>query len=127
MVKTEGLQGLYKGVVPPIVFQCPIYALLFAGKEFGDRILNRYGDFSADSKSFISGGIGGVISTIISCPAELLKINAQANHTGKTEYIKFAKNLVKTRGVGSFYQGFLCTVIRDIPSYAVYFGVFEIG
>lgn len=79
IIKHEGLSGLYKGVVPPVIFNCPVFAALFAGKEFGNRILEKTGDFDRDTKSIISGCIGGAISTIITCPVELLKIRSQGN------------------------------------------------
>ncbi|CAI2375058.1 unnamed protein product [Moneuplotes crassus] len=65
ILKAENFRGLYKGVVPPIVFQSPTYALLFSGKEFGDRILNNFGDESSDLKTLIAGSIGGAFSILV--------------------------------------------------------------
>lgn len=126
-VSKEGFLGLYKGILPPIIFQCPTYAFLFAGKELADRALNKMGGLGKDTQSCIAGCIGGVASTVVSCPAELLKIRSQYKTSGNTDYFKLAKTLVKNQGYSALYKGYLCTLIRDIPAFAVYFGIFEIG
>lgn len=64
---------------------------------------------------------------MISCPAELLKIRSQSKTSGKTDYVKLARTLVQQQGPMSLYKGYLSTLIRDIPSFAIYFGIFEIG
>ena len=126
-IKREGIPGLYKGIVPPIVFQMPTYATIFGGKEFGNRLWNKYADFSYNTQSIVAGWIGGAISTVMSCPTELLKIRAQSNYSQKTDYFKLARRLIKRQGVSSLFKGYLCTLIRDVPAFAVYFGLFEIG
>lgn len=54
-IQLEGTLGLYKGILPPILFQMPTYALLFAGKELGDRVLPQIGDFTNSTKSLLAG------------------------------------------------------------------------
>ena len=104
----------------------PTYAALFAGKEYGDRLCKRFGVLNQDVKGYLAGGIGGIISTLVSCPTELLKVRSQSNSANKTNYLRTARNLFKTHGFyGGIYKGYLATLIRDIPSYAVYFGFFE--
>lgn len=90
-----------------MVFNCPVFAALFAGKEFGNRILEKTGDFDKDTKSIISGCIGGAISTIITCPVELLKIRSQGNMKEKTNYTKLAAKLVREQGLNSLYKGYM--------------------
>lgn len=45
----------------------------------------------------------------------------------KTNYTKLAAKLVREQGLNSLYKGYLWTLIRDVPAFAVYFGIFEIG
>lgn len=126
-IKLEGVSGLYKGMLPPIIFQCPTYAFLFAGKEFGDKMVGKIGNFSENTQSLLAGCVGGWFSTIVSWPAELLKIRSQNEILGKTDYVKLARNMIKQQGMRSLYKGYLWTLVRDIPAFAVYFGCFEIG
>lgn len=125
--KVEGFFGLYKGIFPPILFQCPTYALLFAGKEFGDRFLTKYTDVNKDVKSLFAGAVGGIASTIISCPAELLKIRSQNNVKARTSYFKLARKMYAAEGWSAFYKGYFCTIWRDVPAFVVYFGIFEMA
>ena len=126
-VRKEGFGGLFKGITPIAVSQWPIYALIFAGKEYGMRQCNKYTNYSDDVKSLISGCIGGAVSTIVAWPAELLKIKSQSNTRKATNYLKLTRKMVKNQGVLSLYKGYLCTLIRDVPAFAVYFGIFDIG
>ena len=127
IIKFEGFLGLFKGMTPIIISQVPVDALAFSGKEYWSKQLGRFTQYSESSKSLIAGFIGGAFSTIISCPAELLKIRSQSNSIGKTNYWKLTSKMVKSQGISSLYKGYLCTLIRDAPAYAVYFGIFEIG
>lgn len=126
-IRLEGFTGLYKGILPLALAESPVLALAFSGKEFGSRILKNNSNYSENSKSLLAGCLGGAISTIVSCPAELLKIKSQSNTKFRTNYSSLMKKMVRTQGVMSLYKGYLLTLIRDVPAFAVYFGIFEIG
>lgn len=126
-VKFEGVSGLFKGITPIVLSQWPVYALVFAGKEFGGRLWDKYTNYSETNKSLIAGCIGGAVSTIIACPAELLKIRSQSNTKSKTNYGKLLRQMAEKEGKMSVYKGYVPTILRDIPAYAVYFGIFDIG
>lgn len=110
-----------------MLLESPTYAALFVGKELSDRVISKYDGVSQNAQSWISGWIGGFFSTIVSCPTELLKIRAQNNYQTRTNYFKLAQNLVREQGFSSMYKGYLSLVVRDVPGFVAYFGVFEIG
>lgn len=125
-IKAEGFLGLYKGVVPPVAFIMPWYAMLFAGKEFGDRALKRYTNVDDYTKALLAGWMGGLWSTLVSAPSELLKIRAQNNTSGKTNYLEISKTMYKEGGIKYFFKGYSSVWLRDIPSFTVYFGIFDV-
>ena len=43
--RSEGIRGFFKGVLPPVLGAMPQYSLVFAGKEFSDRMFLPYSPF----------------------------------------------------------------------------------
>ena len=76
MIKNEGISGLYKGVVSPILGYAPINAVLFAGNDFGLRML-KHTSLDQESKVFWSGCFGGLVSWFATAPIDLLKVTSQ--------------------------------------------------
>lgn len=57
----------------------------------------------------------------------MLKVRSQSKIYGQTDYVKLARTIIREQGASSMYKGYLCTLLRDVPAFAVYFGIFEIG
>ena len=92
----------------------------------------------------IAGSIAGAVQSVIICPVELAKLRVQIEGQGiKHQRIfpfKGAKaskqerhhgsieclyDIYKKHGLVGCYRGMTITVIREIPSFAIYFGIFE--
>lgn len=86
-------------------------------------------------KGVVLGAFGtGAIQSLILSPVELVKIRLQLqgivpnklaqaqNHTGPTSV---AKGIYRMEGLRGIYRGLTITVLRDAPSYAVYFFTYE--
>lgn len=77
---------------------------------------------------FLAGAFSGLVNSFLSCPIELLKIRLQ-NQSKEKMYkgnIDLIQKIWKAKGWSGFYRGLGITIIRETPSYGVYFASYEI-
>lgn len=77
----------------------------------------------------ISGAIAGLCQSIVTCPVELIKIKMQThnlNDKKNTFYHHFKFYLNSKNGFKQLYKGMAITLLRDIPGFAIYFGVYQL-
>ena len=90
----------------------------------------------------IAGSLAGAAQSIICCPLELAKLRVQIQgQCQKHQKVIFRNvksrrsqrgsidcllNIYKSHGVMGCYRGMTITMMREIPSFAIYFGTFEI-
>jgi solute carrier family 25 carnitine/acylcarnitine transporter 20/29 len=125
---TEGMRGLYKGVLPPVLAQGAINAIVFGVEGLAHRFLQtrlREEPSKEVKIGFLAGMVGGFVQSFVCAPVELVKLITQ--HTAVGEHSVYRGNwetlrLVYRRGgVRGCYQGFWVTAVRDTPAFAVYF------
>jgi solute carrier family 25 carnitine/acylcarnitine transporter 20/29 len=142
-VKEEGLQGLYKGVMSPLGGIGICNAVLFTANGYF-RNLIRHNRTDGDTERpfnvpelMTAGALGGVAMAFANCPVELLKVKLQVSKTNQVgpdgKAIRPYRGVIdcgirtfKAYGLRGLYRGFGPTLARDIPSYAAYFGVYEV-
>ncbi|KAI7880548.1 mitochondrial carrier [Lichtheimia hyalospora FSU 10163] len=73
---------------------------------------------------YIAGCGAGIACFFFSTPTELVKIQAQVSRIPKSSW-EVSKEIFARSGLRGFYQGGWITVIRDAPSYGIYFWVYE--
>ncbi|KAI8891255.1 mitochondrial carrier [Backusella circina FSU 941] len=130
MVQTEGLGSMFKGVLSPVIGLAGLNALLFV--SYGSIIRYfEYHDHNVTkpfqptlSEVYLAGFGAGVACFFFSTPTDLIKIKAQMSKTSKTT-MEIAKEVLANNGIRGFYQGGWITMIRDAPSYGIYFWVYE--
>lgn len=94
-----------------------------------------YLEYSFPSKSgmspclgnvFIAGAVSGLFNSLISCPVELTKIICQNQiKSPKVGPLSVLISRLNTLGIRGCCVGAVATVIRETPSYAVYFSSYE--
>jgi solute carrier family 25 carnitine/acylcarnitine transporter 20/29 len=140
LTRREGFLSLWKGVGGPILFAAPLNALAFAGNGKSLRYLDAAFPSPVDSVRpyshyLVSGCVGGFTQTIAAVPAELIKCRLQIQVVGQEgsksaaapkNALQMIRHIYATEGLLGFMRGFSVTCWRDIPSYGVYFGVYEI-
>ena len=98
------MKKLYSGITPPL-FGIMLEKSIVFGFYEKMKILG-YNDF-------ISGLVGGFISTIIVTPIDRLKINYQNNIS------------IKNIKITSLYKGFTPTIFRETPGFGIYFSTYN--
>ena len=140
-LSTDGVNGFYKGMLSPIVSNAPINAILFATYGSLSRMFlrntnheNIQNNHSENEKNirklnkrqqFIAGSTAGAAQTIFATPAELVKIQVQSSST-PTNSIIVGRSIVHQFGVAGLYRGWTITAARDIPSFGVYFVMYDV-
>jgi solute carrier family 25 carnitine/acylcarnitine transporter 20/29 len=134
IIHDNGLQGLYRGCLPPICAQGFINALIFFGDSYATSILEpalKSGYLSLTSTQCIAGSFGGLLSCSILVPSEVIKCSLQAkkgaaiNSSLWLDTVEEFKTLYRTEGVRGFFKGFTITAYRQIPSMAIYFYAYK--
>lgn len=69
-----------------------------------------------------SGMISGLLCTSVVTPIERLKINFQESHSTLESKMKILR---KTTNIQTLYRGWSSTLIREVPGYGIYFGLYE--
>ncbi|CAE7317075.1 BOU [Symbiodinium natans] len=130
-----GLRGLYKGYASPTLTVGVMNAVLFFSYELASKQLR---DPSAEDgaslslpRTFAAGSTAGAASALITAPTELVKCIAQTNLKNKgtmREEWQIFRAMVRDHGwLGAHgpCRGLGITILRDTPSYGLYFTIFE--
>eukprot|EP01084_Bolivina_argentea_P038830 71786_1 len=112
------LRQLYRGILPPLISSPTAWIINFGLYQ------KALGIFKSDTlfNVFFSGGIAGIAWSIIICPFECVKCNAQRYRV--TSITSF-NNIRLSLGYNGFYRGFTSCLMRDIPVSSVYFFILE--
>mmetsp|Transcript_20874 Transcript_20874/g.26613 ORF Transcript_20874/g.26613 Transcript_20874/m.26613 type:complete len:287 (-) Transcript_20874:417-1277(-) len=139
ILRNEGVRGLYKGVASPIVTTGFMNAVLFFSYESAASYVrrknqNQTGDNNAQltlQQVAFCGLVSGIPSSCINSPTELVKCKAQVCVESKgyiyEEWVIFT-DMLKKNGITGRYgplRGLGITLLRDVPSYGLYFYVYE--
>eukprot|EP01063_Lacrimia_lanifica_P039967 TRINITY_DN891_c0_g2_i1.p2 TRINITY_DN891_c0_g2~~TRINITY_DN891_c0_g2_i1.p2 ORF type:complete len:286 (+),score=61.31 TRINITY_DN891_c0_g2_i1:246-1103(+) len=120
----EGFLGLWKGLMMPCASQGTLNAVLFASYE---TVMERLGDRTSVRNHAVAGGVAGVAATFVITPTELVKCIAQVDRAKpslRTD-VRIARTIVRREGPLGLMKGFCPTLVREVPSFALYFGVYE--
>jgi solute carrier family 25 protein 33/36 len=115
IAKTEGIRGLWRGLMPTLVGTVPSRAIYFNVYSFCKHELSKCSSEENPLVHFSSAGIAGVISTTITNPIWMIKTRLQLEKETHSGVVKTTLNVVKNEGVMSLWKGVS----------ASYLGVFE--
>jgi solute carrier family 25 carnitine/acylcarnitine transporter 20/29 len=133
----EGPTAFYKGVLPPLLAVGGCSSIQFGVLETTKRF---FLSLQSGTKKelemryiFLSGAVAGLANSIISIPAEHLRIRMQIqqNSAGTSgEYrssIDAAKKIYKKHGIQGIYKGGFISAIREMYAYGIYFATYELA
>ncbi|KAI4723014.1 hypothetical protein E4T48_00601 [Aureobasidium sp. EXF-10727] len=156
----EGLRGFWRGVGTPMASVTLVRTISFGLYQRSKHVIDHYmtrmtGESPLDLANkkgqyptlstiacFSSAGAtAGAVITFVSCPFELIKLNAQlagkmkreANPSDRPQPIsdlrtgafRTAQQLVRERGIRGLYCGYRLHLVRDTIGTAIYFGTYE--
>ena len=135
VLKTEGVRGLWRGIVPPMLVAAPQFAVSFACFDINRRLVRDWFGRAPDAKDELvdvaaAGSLVAIPTSFLYAPADRVKCLLQFDGTrvaaGKVARFKggwdCATTVFKQGGFRSLFSGFGATLARDVPGWAVYFG-----
>lgn len=77
----------------------------------------------------LAGAMAGGVMAFANCPIELLKVRLQVQDPTRPRLysgiIDCARQTIRSQGILGLYRGFNATFLRDVPSFAAYFAMYE--
>jgi len=136
-IAQDGLTGLYRGVVPPLLGVTPIFAVSFWGYHAARQLIfastpHRTSQSLSTAEVAAAGFLSGIPSSLVTAPVERAKVllqvegqaGSEARYKGLTDVLK---HLYREGGVKSIFRGTGATLARDCPGGAVYFAAYEVS
>jgi solute carrier family 25 citrate transporter 1 len=130
IVQTQGISGLFVGLVPTSIRQASSVGVRFALYPSVKEMLNFLGlDQKSPSTHMIAGGTVGGLSVILNNPVDVIKslqqsnkLNAQGKPMGTIECGQF---VMRESGPAGFMRGLTARVPRVFCGQAITFAVYE--
>lgn len=73
---------------------------------------------------YVAGCVGGLVCSVVTTPAELVKCRLQWSDEWPG-MLSMIRRIWREEGLRGLYRGQAITALRDIPSYGLYFFVYE--
>lgn len=128
ILREERFRGFFKGLSSPLVGFTAVNTLLFGVYGFFESQLGQHDTKPTITQIFVAGCLSGFFNSFISSPIELAKIQLQNQIDSKRNFKNPSSYLWQTyqkNGIAGCYRGLLLTIMRETPSYGVYFATFE--
>ncbi|KAJ8083809.1 carnitine transporter [Marasmius tenuissimus] len=132
----DGVSGMYRGIVPPLIGVTPIFAVSFWAYDASKQLIraltpNRKSENLSTAELAAAGFLSAIPTTAITAPVERAKVLLQVQGQGGSEQkykgvLDVMKHLYKEGGVRSIFRGAGATVLRDGPGSAAYFAAYEV-
>jgi Mitochondrial carrier protein len=68
---------------------------------------------------------GNLVSSAVFVPKELIKQQLQYRREASTTVAAIVGEILRTKGISGLYTGYLATILRNVPSAALRFGLYE--
>lgn len=132
----DGVTGMYRGMVPPLLGVTPIFAVSFWAYDASKQLIfaftpNRKTEALSTAELATAGFLSAVPTTLVTAPVERAKVLLQVQGQGGsgTQYkgvFDVMGHLYKEGGVRSIFRGTGATLARDGPGSAAYFAAYEV-
>nr|AKN21584.1 slc25a-16 [Schmidtea mediterranea] len=148
IIKTEGLRGLFRGLIPSLLLVAPQTGFQFFFYNLSNNVLTKF--FKTKGKqdnlfgihkigilqSALSGGIAGSMAKICVYPVDIIKKRMQVQGFEKARskfgklhvskgVVKCIKVIFLVEGIGGYFKGLKTSVIKSFISLGLRFSVYE--
>lgn len=108
------LNGLFNGVGASLLGQVPYGVLTFGSYEvYKENLQKNFQNWNPAFHYALAAVGGDLTGSIWLCPSEVVKSKVQAGLFANS--LQACRHILRTKGLGGFYQGFLGLAARDIP------------
>lgn len=131
--KKHGFAAVQKGWVATVARDAPFFGFYFMFYEIVARIIQgNEGGPITPLQGFISGGVTGVISWVLTFPTDSLKSIAQTEKLDKGQrvyksYLNMISTVLRKEGIRKLYNGLFVCTLRGFPVNAVTFLCYEVA
>ncbi|RDB28802.1 Mitochondrial carnitine/acylcarnitine carrier protein [Hypsizygus marmoreus] len=135
-IARDGISGLYRGMVPPLLGVTPIFAVSFWAYDTSKALIfavtpNRTSESLSTVELAAAGFLSAVPTTLVTAPVERAKVllQVQGQGGGSEKYkgvFDVIKHLYREGGLRSIFRGTGATLARDGPGSAAYFAAYEV-
>ena len=127
VVSSEGVAGLYRGLLSPILSNAPINAVVFGVQGQVVRGLQLQHDRPLSSvEHFVAGSSAGLVQVLFAAPSEHVKIQVQTGAIGPhVSSLAAATTICQTHGIQTLFKGWQVCLLRDVPAFGAYFCGYE--
>ncbi|KAJ3916630.1 carnitine acyl carnitine carrier [Lentinula edodes] len=133
----DGVLGVYRGIVPPLLGVTPIFAVSFWAYDASKKLISALtkSDTLSTTQLAAAGFLSAVPSTAVTAPVERAKVLLQASlqvqgqglseqkYKGVTGVLR---HMYQEGGLRSVFRGSGATLARDGPGSAAYFAAYEV-
>ncbi|XP_044761714.1 solute carrier family 25 member 40-like [Coccinella septempunctata] len=137
LIKQDGVGALWMGVIPTLCRDVPFSAIYWTNYETFKKLFWTSNQPSF-SKSFICGGLAGMVAATITTPFDVIKTHQQIQLGEKTIYGGKSKTMVgsfydtfldirRSHGFRGLFAGLFPRVVKVAPSCAIMISSFEYG
>lgn len=124
ILRTEGVNGVYKGALLTLVRDIPAFCSYFATYEMlRSKVKSDDGKMSL-AETAVIGGLSGVVGWAVEIPADNIKNRYQVC-LGQKPLISVVKQVVGKGGFGQLYRGAGVILLRAFPANAATFIGYE--
>ena len=132
-LKAEGVRGLYRGMMAPLLAVTPIFSLCFLSYDAGKRLIASVMGYAPGrqltlNEIGIAGALSAIPTTAIMAPGERIKCILQVQDRGTVKFqgpVDVVRHIVRTEGAASMFRGSAATLARDGTGSYAYFGAYE--
>lgn len=129
-ISKDGLRGLYRGVLPPLLGVTPMFAVSFWGYDVGKKLVSSFSGKAVENFEIkdisTAGFISAIPTTLVAAPFERVKVMMQIQEGAKSKSMGgVIAEMYRTGGIRSIFKGTVATLARDGPGSALYFATYE--
>ena len=133
IARTDGVRGLWRGLVPTLVMTVPATAFYFTTYQTLKLHLEKrlVPDDALWSVPLVAGPIARAATVLLSSPLELARTNLQTRvrsrdaPRGSDDMLSLLRSIARTGGVRGLLAGVWPTLWRDVPFSAAYWLLYE--
>lgn len=123
IVQTQGISGLYRGLLPTILKQSTTQAVKMGSYNMIKQYSVALGTTQSSITTFLHGALAGAITVYLTQPLDAVKTTAQSTNASGT--LNACRSILHRHGLGGFWGGSTSRLARLVFSSGILYTVYE--